>query len=79
MSKRHPCARRTHQEHDSDPDDIFLAKVLDVGKWASANQQLLTVFGVVAVIAIAGVVYYGNYQEALAQQAVEIIRRVTFP
>ena len=71
MSQRHPGARRTHQEQSSDPDDVFLAKVLHVGKWASANQQLLTVFGVVAVIVIAGVVYYGNYQEALGEQAAQ--------
>ena len=76
MSQRHPGARRTHQEQSSDPDDIFLAKVLNVGKWTSANQQLLTVFGVVAVIVIAGVVYYGNYQDALAQQAAQQLEAV---
>lgn len=66
MSKSHPGARRTHHERDSDPDDIFLAKVLGLGKWASANQQLITVFGIIAVILVAGIVYYRNYQETLA-------------
>ncbi len=69
MSKRHPGARRTHQEHDNDPDDLFLARVLNFGKWAGANQQLLTVMGVVAVILIAGVVYYGNFKETQLEQA----------
>ncbi len=76
MTKRHPGARRTHQEHDNDPDDIFLAKVLDAGKWASANQQLLTVLGVVAAIVFAGVVYYRNYQETLAAQAAQQLEAV---
>ena len=71
MSQRHPGARRTHHEQSNDPDDIFVAKVLDVGKWTSANQQLLTVLGVVAVIVIAGIVYYGRYRETLVQQAAQ--------
>ena len=76
MSQRHPGARRTHQEQSNDPDDIFLSKVLEVGKWVGGNQQLLTVLGVVAVIAVAGVVYYRNYQETLAQQAAQQLEAV---
>ena len=76
MSQRHPGARRTQQEPSSDPDDIFLAKVLDVCKWTNANQQLLAVFGVVAVIGIAGIVYYGNYRDALGQQAAQQLEAV---
>ena len=76
MSQRHPGARRTHPEQGNDPDDIFLAKVLHVGKWATSNQQLLTVLGVVAVIVIAGVVYYGNYQGALVEQAAQELESV---
>ena len=76
MSQRHPGARRTHQEHSNDPDDIFLAKVLHVGKWTGANQQLLTVLGVVAVIGIAGIWYYRNYREDLVQQAAQQLEAV---
>ena len=76
MSQRHPGARRTRQEQGDDPDDIFLAKVLDVGKWTGANQQLLTVLGVVAVIVVAGIVYYGNYRETLVQQAAQQLAAV---
>ena len=76
MSKSHPGARRTHHERDSDPDDIFLAKVLGLGKWASANQQLITVFGIIAVILVAGIVYYRNYQETLAGQAAQQLEAV---
>ena len=69
MAKRHPGARRTRQDKPDEPDDIFLAKVLEMGNWATSNQQLLTVLGVVAAIGIAGVIYYRNYQSALTQQA----------
>ena len=76
MTKRHPGARRTHHQHDNDPDDIFLAKVLHIGKWANANQQLLTVMGVLAFILVAGVVYYRNYQETLVAQAAQELESV---
>ena len=66
---KHPGARRTRREQRDEPDDVFLAKVLEMGKWATSNQQVLTVLGVVAAIVIAGVIYYGNYQGALTQQA----------
>jgi tetratricopeptide (TPR) repeat protein len=69
MSQRHPGSRRTHQAPDNDPDDLFLAKVLDIGNWARANQQLMTILSVVVVIAIAGIVYYGRYQATLTEQA----------
>ena len=53
MAKRHPGSRRTYQEPSTDPDDIFIARVLEVGNWARGNQQLVTILGVVAVIAVA--------------------------
>ena len=68
MSQKHPGARRTAKQQSTE-DDVFVSKVMEITGWAKANQQLLTILGVVAVIAIAGLVYYGNYQEALGQQA----------
>ena len=76
MSKRHPGSRRAHQESPTDPDDIFIARVLEVGNWACANQQLVTILGVVVVIAIAGVVYYNGYRETLVGQASEQLESV---
>jgi len=76
MSKRHPGSRRAHQEPPTDPDDIFIAKVLEVGNWVRANQQLVTILGVVVVIAIAGVVYYNGYRETLGGQASEQLESV---
>jgi hypothetical protein len=69
MTKRHPGQRRLPQDHQENEDDIFVAKVLEVGNWAQRNQQLLTVGGIVAVIAVAAFLYYGNYRDALAVQA----------
>ena len=69
MSQRHPGSRRSSRQAGHEPDDVFVARVLNLGKWAEANQQILTVLGVVLVIAVAGVVYYRNYQTTLQQQA----------
>ena len=76
MSKRHPGSRRAHQEPSADPDDIFLARVLGVGNWARANQQLVTILGVVVAIGIAGAVYYYGYRETLNEQAAEQLESV---
>ena len=76
MSKRHPGSRRAHQEPSADPDDIFLARVLGVGNWARANQQLVTILGVVVAIGIAGAVYYNGYRETLGVQAAEQLESV---
>jgi hypothetical protein len=66
---------RTHKSH-SEPDDIFVSKVLHFGKWAEANQQLLTAIVVVIAIAAVGLVYYGNYRSNLAQQAAAELEQV---
>ena len=76
MSKRHPGSRRAHQEAPTDPDDIFIARVLEVWNWARANQQLVTILGVVVAIGIAGAVYYNGYRETLVEQAAEQIESV---
>ena len=76
MSTRHPGSRRAHQEPSADPDDIFLARVLGVGNWARANQQLVTILGVVVAIGIAGAVYYNGYRETLGEQAAEQLESV---
>ena len=76
MSKRHPGSRRAHQEPSTDPDDRFIAWVLEVGNWARANQQLVTILGVVVAIAIFGAVYYNGYRGTLGEQAAEQIESV---
>jgi predicted negative regulator of RcsB-dependent stress response len=75
MSKRQPGQSRTKQSQ-GEPDDLFIARVLELGKWAQANQQVMTVLGVLAVIAVAGVIYYGNYRRSLDQQAAQSLESV---
>lgn len=69
MAKRRPGGHPTRPESSQEPDDIFVARVLHFGKWASSNQQALTIIGIVFVIAIAGFVYYWNYRQTLYAQA----------
>jgi hypothetical protein len=77
MSKRHPGSRRTAKQASSqEPDDVFVARVLHLGKWAEANQQLLTVLIVVVAILLAGLVYYRNYRSSLNMQAAQQLELV---
>jgi predicted negative regulator of RcsB-dependent stress response len=69
MTKRHPGQRKLPQEHNEHEDDLFVAKVLQISNWATANQQILTVLGVVVVLTIAASMYYANYRETMAIQA----------
>ena len=69
MTKRHPGQRRMASERQEHEDDVFVAKVLEIGNWARTNQQVLTVLGIVAVLAVAAGLYYRNYRSTLIQQA----------
>jgi predicted negative regulator of RcsB-dependent stress response len=75
MSK-HPGSRRTRPQSESEPDDVFVARVLHFGKWAEANQQLLTVLIIVAGILVAGLLYYRNYRSSLNVQAAQQLELV---
>ena len=63
--------RRIKQEANQDPDDVFVAKVLDVGNWAQTHQQVLTVAGVVAAIGVFGSIYYMNFRAGHNLEAVQ--------
>ena len=76
MSKRHPGSRRVPQKQDNDPDDVFIAKTLELSSWAKNNQQVITVLAVVAVLAVAGLLYYRNYTQGLAQQAAQQLESI---
>ena len=77
MSKRHPGARRArHDSASGDPDDAFIARVLDFSNWAKENQQVLSVALVVAAILIAGGLYYRSFQSDLQSQAAERLETI---
>jgi predicted negative regulator of RcsB-dependent stress response len=61
--------RRTHKSHQEEADDVFVANVLQAGKWAEANQQLLTIALVIVAIAVGALLYFRSYRQNLAQQA----------
>ena len=77
MTKRHPGARRArHDSTGGDPDDAFIARILDFSKWASENQQVLTVAAVVVAILVAGGLYYRSFQTDLQNQAAERLETI---
>ncbi len=76
MSQRHPAARRTAQQSNSEPDDAFLARVLHLGKWAEKNQQIVTVLAVLLAIAVGGLVYYRGYRRSLTEQASQALEQI---
>lgn len=75
MSNRQPGQSRSKQR-GGEPDDVFIARVLEVGKWAQANQQVMTVLAVLVVIGIAGLIYYGNYRDSLNEQAAQQLEAI---
>jgi len=75
MSKRQPGQSRSKQSQ-GEPDDLFIARVLELRRWTQANQQVMTILGVLAVIAVAGVIYYGNYRSSLNEQAAQQLELV---
>jgi predicted negative regulator of RcsB-dependent stress response len=66
MSKRRPQAHKSHHE---EAEDAFVTNVLQAGKWAEANQQLLTIAVVVIAIGVGALLYFRSYRQNLAQQA----------
>jgi predicted negative regulator of RcsB-dependent stress response len=76
MSQRHPAARRTAQQSNNEPDDVFVARVLHAGKWAEKNQQIVTVLAVVLAIGVAGLVYYRSYRRSLGEQAAQQMEQI---
>ena len=67
--------RRTHQS-SHDADDSFVVSVLEVTNWARANQQLMTVGGVLLAILIAGGFYYMNFRSQMHERAAESLETI---
>ena len=70
MAKR----RTTQDTHDA--DDAFVVGVLEASNWAKANQQLMTVGGVLLAILIAGGFYYMNYRSQMNERAAESLETI---
>lgn len=76
MTKRHPGQRRMASDRQEHEDDIFVAKILEIGNWARKNQQFLTVLGIAVVLGIGALIYYRNYRSALTQQAANQLEQI---
>lgn len=64
---------KRQQEHE---DDVFVAKIIEIGNWVKANQQAVTIVLVVVVLAAAGLVYYRNYRSAMVEQAANQLEQI---
>jgi predicted negative regulator of RcsB-dependent stress response len=65
---RHPTARRVHRQ-DAQPDDIFVARVLETSAWAKQNSRMLVIGGIVAAVLIIGLFYFVTSRRATNAQA----------
>lgn len=68
---KHPTAHRAHRSRrkDEEPEDAFVARMMEIGMWAKRHMNLLLIVGAVAVVAVALTVYYVNYQGTVRSQA----------
>lgn len=69
MAKRHPSSRRGGRSKEQEPDDVFIARLVELSTWAKANSQTLVLFGVVLAVIVGGIVYYVRFQRTLEDQA----------
>lgn len=76
MSKRHPGTRRVAHSSGEEAEDAFIARILGFSKWAGNNQQLLTVVGVIGVLAVLGGMYFVNYRGQLNSQAAQQLEAI---
>lgn len=72
---RHPTARRVHRT-DTNPDDAFVAGVLESGAWAKQNARKLIIGGVAAGVVILVAVFWMLNRNAREQQAAQQILTV---
>lgn len=67
MAKYSKPGSRTDKQpaNPAEQEDAFVAKTLEVSKWAQSNRPVLTLGVVVVVIGIAALLYYRNYRDTL--------------
>jgi len=76
MTQRHPGQRRAVTEREELDEDIFVARILEIGNWLKSNQQIMTIGIVVLVIATASLLYYRNYRATLTDQAANQLEQI---
>ena len=65
---RHPTSRRV-QRQNTEPDDVFVERVLETSVWAKENAKLLIIAATALVVIVSGFLYYRNYTVRLRSAA----------
>lgn len=76
MTQRSPGQRRAATERAELDEDVFLARILEIGNWFRSNQQAVVIAGVVLVIAAASLIYYRSYRSTLTEQAANQLEEI---
>lgn len=77
MAKRRTTSRPSAGSTKvTEPDDAFIAKLVELSTWATSNRQTLIIFGVVLAAVVGGVIYYVNFTETLESQAALEIEQI---
>ena len=74
---RHPSSRRRSEEKKKEAEDVFVEKTLEFAQWSKDNSQVLVLVGIVAVVLVAGGLYYANYRASWEDRAVAQLEQVT--
>jgi predicted negative regulator of RcsB-dependent stress response len=72
---RHPTSRRVHRP-DAEPDDKFVAGVLETTAWAKQHQRLLIIAGVTTAVILIGLLLFLTNRSAQREQAATELSQV---
>lgn len=61
---RHPSAHKVHRQ-STEPDDAFVARLLEFSEWAKRNARIVVGAAVVVVLVIVGFLYYTSRRQHL--------------
>lgn len=76
MTQSQSGQRRAATERQELDEDVFVAKILEIGNWFKSNQQIVAIGVAVIVIAVASLIYYRSYRATLVEQAVNQLEQI---
>ena len=72
---RHPTARRVHRQ-SAEPDDAFVAGVLETSAWARENSRKIITGGIILALIIIGLIVFMTNRRQKEQQSVVELTQV---
>jgi hypothetical protein len=75
MTTRHPTARRVHRP-ETQPDDAFVAGVLETTAWARKHQRILIIGGIAAAVLVTALVLWLTNRASTRERAATEISQV---